>query len=294
MPITADRAHLPRRKQRPDHTVDRRRPASGALNVSALNSAGTVTYMPNEGFSGDDQFTFRATDPAGLTSQPAAAAIVVHAPPGACPARTGTTASGACPARAPTAACAARTPTAASGAGRGHQGAQSPARADGRQLTRKGIAALRITCPTDEKQCTGLLTLISVKKLDLERILSAKQRIILGKATYTITGSRTKRVKIQLSTRNHARHRTGEHHDPGARQDNRQRRKHPNNDRPPHTQAATALAAAGYPAAPGAEVEDAREGRDRVRGLRLDDRGRPQSRRPYGRLGSAARPRTGD
>ena len=53
-------------------------PAHGSLGPISANQ---VTYTPAPGYSGADSFTYQATEPAGISSLPATAAITVQVPP---------------------------------------------------------------------------------------------------------------------------------------------------------------------------------------------------------------------
>jgi hypothetical protein len=68
-------------------------PANGTL--SGLNTAtGAVTYTPNTGYTGPDQFTYHATDAAGVTATTATVSITVTQVPPTCSNVSATTSAG--------------------------------------------------------------------------------------------------------------------------------------------------------------------------------------------------------
>ena len=71
------------------------------------------------------------------------------------------------------------------------------------RLTRRGVAAIALTCPGDEvsSPCKGRLTLKTVRKLKRPSSAAAK-RIRLGSRRFTIPAGRTARVRIKLSKAN--------------------------------------------------------------------------------------------
>jgi hypothetical protein len=70
-------------------------------------------------------------------------------------------------------------------------------------LTRRGVAAVALTCPGDEVSgpCQGRLTLRTVRKLERPGRARAK-RIRLGSRRFSIGAGRTVKVRIKLSKAN--------------------------------------------------------------------------------------------
>ena len=55
-------------------------PSSGVLGAASFSPTGSLTYIPGAGFTGIDQFTFRATTANGGESDPARVIVLVQPP----------------------------------------------------------------------------------------------------------------------------------------------------------------------------------------------------------------------
>ena len=64
-------------------------------------------------------------------------------------------------------------------------------------MTRQGSASVALACP-GTRQCAGTLVLKTAKPVRLKR--KRKRVVRLGAARFSIAATRTKRVKIHLST----------------------------------------------------------------------------------------------
>lgn len=61
--------------EKPVHVQLVQKPRNGKINLNEKD--GSFTYMPNKGFSGLDEFTFKVRDPGGLYSQVTTAEVNV-------------------------------------------------------------------------------------------------------------------------------------------------------------------------------------------------------------------------
>ncbi|MFL5395298.1 MAG: cadherin-like domain-containing protein, partial [Myxococcales bacterium] len=176
-------------------------PAHGTV---ALAPAGTFTYTPATGFSGNDSFTYAATD-GHAQSAPAVVSLTVAAAPSSGLGSTGgggtgtgggtTTSTGTT--TAPTGGTT--TPSVSTGATTLKLTMTFSGRARLARLLRSGVAG-SIKCG---KACTVRLTLRIPRSL--ARRMHA--RTIVGTARVTVTASGSKRVRIRLtrSARQHLR-----------------------------------------------------------------------------------------